>query len=304
MHRIEKIYLNDFVERIYNMAFPSATPVRKKKILFIMGSTGSGKTKLSINLGTKFPSEIVNSDKIQVYKGLDIVTNKIPEFERCGIPHHLLGIIDNPDYNFTVDDFCKHALASIDLILENGHLPIIVGGSNNYLKALVEDPKNYFYSKYECCFIWLHVSLPVLFQYLEKRVDEMVDAGFVDEIREAYVPGANYTNGIRRAIGVAEFDQYIQVEKEKHDEAYKEKMLQAAIKRTKENTIKLAEDQHRKIHKLNYELGWGMNIIDSTQVFEAILSEEVYADLYQEIVFKPSMNIVQRFLEESTQQTV
>ncbi|CAL0317365.1 unnamed protein product [Lupinus luteus] len=279
-----------------------AAPICKKKVVFIMGSTGTGKTKLSINLGSQIQSEIINSDKIQVYKGLDILVNKIPESERCGIPHHLLDIIEDHDYTFTSDDFCKHALAAIDLIHQNGHLPIIVGGSNNYLEALVENPNNAFRSKYECCFIWLHVSLPVLFQYLDKRVDEMVDAGLVDEIREAYVPGASYSHGLRRAIGVAEFDQYILIEKESHDEVYKEKMLQDAIRRTKENTFKLAEVQLQKIHRLNYELGWGMNMIDSTLVFDAILRGQKYMDLYQEIILKPSMNVVHKFLEEGTQE--
>ncbi|KAK7316197.1 hypothetical protein VNO77_35021 [Canavalia gladiata] len=277
------------------MAFPCSAPFSKKKVLFIMGSTGTGKTKLSIHLGTKFPSEIINSDKIQAYKGLDIVVNKIPESERCGIPHHLLDIIDNPEYNFTSNDFCKKVLSSIDLIHENGCLPIIVGGSNNYLEALVEDPNNAFRSKYECCFISLYVSLPVLFKYLDKRVDEMVDAGLVNEIRELFVPQANYSCGIRRAIGVPEFEEYFLVENEPCDEAHKEKMLQEAIRRTKENTCKLAEIQLLKIRRLNDELGWGMNIIDSTKIFEAILRGENYEHLYQEIVFKPSMDIVQSF---------
>ena len=284
------------------MAFSFSGTLGKKKVLFIMGSTGTGKTKLSINLGMHFPSEIINSDKIQVYKGLDIVLNKIPESERHGIPHHLLGIIDNPKYNYTAEEFCQHALDAIDLIHENGHLPIIVGGSNNYLEALVEDPKNAFRSKYECCFIWLHVSLPVLLQYLGKRVDQMLEAGLVDEIREAFVPGADYSIGVRRAIGVPEFDQYFQVEKETNDEAHKEKFLQDAIWRTKVNTCKLAEVQFMKIQRLNKELGWGMKIIDSTKVFEAILREEDYKHVYQEIVFKPSMDIAYKFLELTDQE--
>ncbi|TKY65140.1 Adenylate isopentenyltransferase 5 [Spatholobus suberectus] len=277
------------------------SPVGKKKVLFIMGATGTGKTKLSISLGTQFPSEIINSDKIQVYKGLDIITNKVPESERCAIPHHLLGIIDDPDYDFTVDDFCKHVLAALDLIIEKGHLPIIVGGSNTYLAALLEEPNIAFRSKYDCCFIWLDVSLPVLFQYLDKRVDEMLDAGVVDEIQEAFVPGVDYSRGVRRAIGVPELVEYFLVEKEIYDEAQKDKMFQHAIARIKENTCKLAEMQLLKIHRMNYELEWRMIKIDSTQVFEAVLKGMDYKNLYQEIVFKPSMKIVKRFLEETTQ---
>ncbi|KAK2359322.1 adenylate isopentenyltransferase 5, chloroplastic [Trifolium repens] len=280
------------------MAITSSTLAEKKKVLLIMGATGTGKTKLSINLGTQFLSEIINSDKIQVYKGLDIVTNKIPESERCSIPHHMLGIIDDPDYDFTVDDFCKHVHEALDIIIQNGHLPIIVGGSNSFLKILVDDA---FRSKYDCCFIWTDVSLPILFQYLDKRVDEMVEEGLVDEIREFFVPGANCEAGIRRAIGVPELNYYFEIENRKDiDEAHKENTLKEGIKKMKQNTCKLAENQLSKIHNMVYDLGWKMNKIDSTSVFEALLRGEDYKHLHQEIVVKPSIEIVKRFLEETT----
>ncbi|ESW11141.1 hypothetical protein PHAVU_008G005300 [Phaseolus vulgaris] len=276
-----------------------ASLVGKRKVLFILGATGTGKTKLSINLAMQFPSEIINSDKIQVYKGLDIITNKASESERCGIPHHLFGIIDDPDSDFTSDDFCNHVLVALDIIFQNGHLPIIVGGSNTYLGALLEDPNIAFCSKYDCCFIWVDVSLPVLFPYLDKRVDEMVDAGVVEEIREYFVAGADYSRGIRRAIGVPELGEYFLVEKEMDDEVQKEKMLQHAITKTKENTRRLSEMQLWKIQKMNYERK--MTRIDSTKVFEVVLKGEDYKHLYQEIVFKPSMELVQKFLEKTTE---
>jgi adenylate isopentenyltransferase (cytokinin synthase) len=280
------------------MAITSSILARKKKVLFIMGATGTGKTKLSINVGTQFLSEIINSDKIQVYKGLDIVTNKVPESERCSIPHHMLGIIDDPDYDFTVNDFCKHVHEALDLIIENGHLPIIVGGSNSFLKILIDDA---FRSKYDCCFIWTDVSLPILFQYLDKRVDEMVEKGLVDEIRESFVPGANCEVGIRRAIGVPELNYYFEIENRKDiDEAHKENTLKEGIKKMKQNTCKLAENQLSKINNMVYDLGWKMNKIDSTSVFEALLRGEDYKHLHQEIVVKPSIEIVKRFLEETT----
>jgi len=279
--------------------FPPPSLNGKKKVLFIMGATGTGKTKLSINLAKQFPSEIINSDKIQVYKGLDIVTNKVSESARCGIPHHLLGTIEDPDYDFTIDDFCKQVLEALDIITENGRLPIIVGGSNTYLAALLEDPDVAFRSKYDCCFIWVDVSIPVLVTYLDKRVDEMVDAGLVDEVREAFVAGADCTRGIRRAIGVPELGEFFLVEKEIEDKAQKEKMLQDAIVKAKENTRNLAERQLLKIRLMNEELK--MARIDSTQVFEAVLKGEDYKDLYEEIVLKPSMEIVKEFLEETTE---
>ena len=69
-----------------------------------MGATGTGKSGLAIDLATRFPAEIVNSDKTQVFKGLDIATNKVTEEECKGIPHHLLGVVE-PGSNFTATDF-------------------------------------------------------------------------------------------------------------------------------------------------------------------------------------------------------
>ncbi|XP_058741826.1 adenylate isopentenyltransferase 5, chloroplastic-like [Vicia villosa] len=286
------------------MALNFSTITQKKNVLFIIGATGTGKTKLSINIGIQIPSEIINSDKIQVYKGLDIVTNKVPESEQCSIPHHLLGIIDDPDYDFTVNEFCKKMVETLDAIVENGHLPIIVGGSNSYLQVLVDDPVYAFRSKYNCCFIWVDVALSTLFPYLDMRVNEMVKAGLVDEIRNSFEPGVDCTRGIRRAIGVPELQRYFEIENDEGiDEVHKEKILKEAITEMKENTCKLAENQLIKIDNMVNSLGWDMHKIDSTKVFEAVLKGEDYQHLYQEIVVKPSLEIVKRFLKEQLMKT-
>ncbi|GLT91820.1 hypothetical protein SLE2022_096910 [Rubroshorea leprosula] len=82
---------------------------RKDKVIFVMGAAGTGKSRLAIDLATRFPAEVVNSDKTQVFKGLDIVTNKVTEEECRGVPHHLLGFVD-PDAIFTSADFRHHRL--------------------------------------------------------------------------------------------------------------------------------------------------------------------------------------------------
>jgi len=64
----------------------------KKKVVFIMGATGTGKSRLSVDLATHFRGEIINSDKMQVYKGLDIVTNKITHAEKQGVRYYFLVI--------------------------------------------------------------------------------------------------------------------------------------------------------------------------------------------------------------------
>uniref|UniRef100_K7N2W8 Adenylate isopentenyltransferase n=1 Tax=Glycine max TaxID=3847 RepID=K7N2W8_SOYBN len=81
---------------------------RKDKVVVIMGATGSGKSRLSIDLATLFPSsEIINSDKMQVYRGLDITTNKIPPAQRRGVPHQLLGDVDTEHH---VDDMLNSGM--------------------------------------------------------------------------------------------------------------------------------------------------------------------------------------------------
>jgi tRNA dimethylallyltransferase len=103
----------------------------------ILGPTGVGKSISAIELSKKLKGEIINCDSMQVYKEFNIGTDKIPLEKRENIPHHLLDIVD-PNAQFTAADFAKHALKAIDLILKKNKLPIIVGGTGLYLKALLE----------------------------------------------------------------------------------------------------------------------------------------------------------------------
>lgn len=119
----------------------------KQKVVVVMGATGTGKSRLSIDLATSFPAEIINADKIQVYEGLDIVTNKITEEECIGVPHHLLGIVD-PEADFTAENFISMASLAMKSIHGRGKLPIIAGGSNSFIEALVDDEKYDFRSRY------------------------------------------------------------------------------------------------------------------------------------------------------------
>ncbi|KAE8646129.1 hypothetical protein Csa_016307 [Cucumis sativus] len=269
---------------------------KKHKIVFVMGSTATGKSKLSVDLATFFPSEIINSDKIQFYKGLDIITNKINQSDRRGVPHHLLGVIHDPDADLTAGEFCSLVEDAIADVISRGCLPIVVGGSNNYIEALVENPITDFRSRFDCCFLWTDVALPVLYKYIAKRVDQMVELGLVEEVREMFVPGADYSRGIRRAIGAPELDSYFKAEKNNEEETYKNDLLKSGIHEIKENTCRLALRQFGKIHRLRDEIGWGLHRIDATAVFEK--SGEEAADEWMNGVLKPSLGIVGEFLNE------
>ncbi|KAI4311242.1 hypothetical protein MLD38_036151 [Melastoma candidum] len=182
----------------------------KDKVLFVMGATGTGKSRLAIDLASHFPAEIINSDKMQVYKGLDIVTNKVTPWECRGVPHHLLGVVD-PEYDFTANGFRRHTWRAIESILGRDRLPIIAGGSNSFIDALVNDDPE-FRSRHDCCFLWVYVSLPVFHSFMSEWVDRMVEAGLVEEVRDFYVPGASNTRGLRRVIGVSEMVEYLRAE--------------------------------------------------------------------------------------------
>ena len=109
-------------------------------IVVIVGPTGVGKTKLSIELAKKLDGEVINGDSTQVYKGLDIATAKIKEEEKENIPHHLFDIKEVTD-DYTVYDYQKDCRSIIDDILRRKKTPIIVGGTGLYIKAALYDYK-------------------------------------------------------------------------------------------------------------------------------------------------------------------
>lgn len=265
---------------------------QKEKVLIIMGATGVGKSKLSMDLARRFPAEIINSDKMQMFEGLDITTNKITEEEQCGIPHHLLGIL-NPNDDFTAENFCEVASLAIDSISNRGQLPIIVGGSNSYIEALIDDKDFIFRTRYDCCFLWVDVSMPVLHSFLSDRVDRMIENGMVDEVRNIFDRTADYSKGIRKAIGVPEFDEYFK-EETFLDEENRKKALKKAIQKIKDNTCELACRQLKKIHRLRNVKRWNIHRIDATEVFRKCSKPAEEAE--EKRVVGPSTTIVAEFL--------
>lgn len=112
--------------------------MKKKPLIILTGPTAVGKTSLSIKLAKELNTEIVSADSMQVYKSMDIGTAKITKEEMEGIPHHLIDIIE-PDVNFNVCDFKTEACKAIDSIHKKGKIPLVVGGTGFYIKALLYD---------------------------------------------------------------------------------------------------------------------------------------------------------------------
>ena len=110
------------------------------KVIVVLGPTGVGKTKMSVELARVYNGEIINSDAMQVYKDLNIGTAKIREDEKEGIPHHLFDI-KNIDEEYSIYDYQKDCRKKIDEILSRGKIPIMVGGTGLYIKSALYDYK-------------------------------------------------------------------------------------------------------------------------------------------------------------------
>lgn len=112
-------------------------------ILALLGPTASGKSTLAVRLALHLtehgrPAEIVNADSMLVYRGMDIGTAKPTIDERAGIPHHLIDILDI-DQTATVADFQRLAREAITSCHDRGVVPIVVGGSALYLRAILDE---------------------------------------------------------------------------------------------------------------------------------------------------------------------
>ncbi|MFK7960186.1 MAG: tRNA (adenosine(37)-N6)-dimethylallyltransferase MiaA [Phycisphaerales bacterium] len=110
-----------------------------RPIILILGPTAGGKTALSIALAQSLPGggEVISADSMQVYRGMDIGTAKPPMAERDGVPHHLLDLVEPSEEGFTVDSWLEAADAAIADVRSRGKWPLIVGGTNLYVQALL-----------------------------------------------------------------------------------------------------------------------------------------------------------------------
>jgi tRNA dimethylallyltransferase len=106
-------------------------------VVVLTGPTASGKTALGLTLAERFSGEIVSCDSVAVYRGMEIGTAKPTFEERARVPHHMIDVT-SPDQHFTAGDYSRLAREAMVGITGRGRLPIVVGGTGLYLRALLE----------------------------------------------------------------------------------------------------------------------------------------------------------------------
>ncbi|XP_036000822.1 tRNA dimethylallyltransferase isoform X2 [Fundulus heteroclitus] len=306
-------------------------------LVVILGATGTGKSKLAIEIGKRLQGEIISADSMQVYKGLDIITNKVTAEERAQCAHHMIGFVDPLVRTYTVVDFRNKAVELIEDMHRRNRLPIIVGGTNYYIESLLwrvlldpvenEDsgdgadggqsrkmeleklggeelykrlaevdpkmasmlhpndkrkiarslqihkdtgvPHSHWLEEQrgqlggdglggplrypDPCIFWLHADMEALDQRLDARVDEMLSAGLMEELRDFHLrynqqkvqdDGQDYQQGIFQSIGFKEFHDYLTAP-ESSGQQEKDKLRVKGIEALKVATKRYARKQNK-----------------------------------------------------------
>jgi tRNA dimethylallyltransferase len=244
-------------------------------LLAIVGPTAAGKTALAIGLAQRLDGEIISADSRQVYRYMDIGTAKPTPAERAAAPHHLIDVVE-PDADFSLGLYQELATAAIADIARRGKLPLLVGGTGQYLAAVLQgwdvprvapqpelratlereaeavgvaalhrrlaqvdpaaaaaiQPTNLrrviraleVYEvtgrpiseqqarrtpPYRARTLWLALPAPALYARIDTRVDAMVAAGLVDEVRGLLARGYRWELPAMSGLGYREFRPYI-----------------------------------------------------------------------------------------------
>ncbi|XP_023138785.2 tRNA dimethylallyltransferase isoform X2 [Amphiprion ocellaris] len=340
-------------------------------LVVILGATGTGKSKLAIELGKRLQGEIISADSMQVYQGLDIITNKVTAEERAQCRHHMISFVDPLVSGYTVVDFRNKALALIDDMYSRNKLPIVVGGTNYYIESLLwrvlldtgeneesgdggdeaphrkmeleklggaelhkrlakVDPKmaamlhpndkrkiarslqiheetGIPHSRWleeqreqeggdglggplrypDPCIFWLHADMEALDKRLDDRVDEMLSAGLIEELRDFHIrynqqkvkeDSQDYQHGIFQSIGFKEFHDYLTAP-ESSTQQEKDTLRDKGIEALKIATRRYARKQNKWVRNRflkrpgdNVPSVFGLDVTDVSRWEETVLN--------------------------------
>ncbi|XP_072303741.1 tRNA dimethylallyltransferase isoform X2 [Eucyclogobius newberryi] len=315
----------------------SSLRAMRPSLVVILGATGTGKSKLAMELGQRLKGEIISADSMQVYHGLDIITNKVTAEERAQCRHHMISFVDPLVSTYTVVDFRNKALTLIEDMHSRNKLPIVVGGTNYYIESLlwrvlldtgdnedsgdgedtvsnrklqleklggaelhkqlmevdptmaamlhpndirkvarslqIQQETGIAHSVWldeqrkqkgggglggplrypDPCIFWLHSDMEALDKRLDARVDEMLAAGLIDELKDFHVrynqnkihdQSQDYQHGIFQSIGFKEFHDYL-IAPESCSQQEKDTLRNKGIEALKIATRRYARKQNK-----------------------------------------------------------
>ncbi|XP_068431647.1 tRNA dimethylallyltransferase isoform X2 [Clinocottus analis] len=340
-------------------------------LVVVLGATGTGKSKLAVEIGRRLQGEIVGADSMQVYQGLDIITNKVTAEERAQCRHHMISFVDPLVSRYTVVDFRNKALALIDDMHSRNKLPVVVGGTNYYIESLLwrvllstaesEEPVDggdeaqnrkleleklggaelhkrlaevdprmaamlhpndkrkiarslqiheetgVSHSRWleeqrgqegadglggplrypDPCIFWLHANMAALDKRLDARVDDMLSAGLIEELRDFHVrynqqrvqdDSQNYQHGIFQSIGFKEFHDYLTAP-ESSTQQEKDSLRDKGIEALKIATRRYARKQNKWVRNRflkrpgdNVPVVYGLDVTDVSRWEETVLN--------------------------------
>lgn len=288
-------------------------------LIVIVGPTAVGKTALSIHLAEVFDGEIVSADSRSFYRGMDIGTAKPSPKERARVPHHLIDIAD-PDETVSLAEYQDRAYAAIDSILARHRLPLMVGGTGQYVQAVVEgwriprvaphpDLREKLEVKaeresphalhdwlkeldpqaaddihphnvrrvvralevclvtgrpiseqqgkepppYEILQIGLMMDRDKLYQRADARLDTMLQAGLLDEVRRLLHQGYDWHLPAMSAVGYAEFQPIL---RESHRTAPQEEWLEEVVSDIRSNLHRFIRHQYNWFSLEDPDIRW------------------------------------------------
>lgn len=185
----------------------------KQPLIILTGPTASGKTALSVELAKRIGGEIISADSMQVYRYMDVGSAKVTKEEMDGVLHHLIDVLD-PQDAFNVVVFQEMAKKAMEEIYQNGHIPIVAGGTGFYIQALLNDidfTENDGDTKYR--------------QSLEKLAAEQGVNVLHEKLREVDPDSADaiHANNVKRVIRALEFYEKTGKRISEHNEEERQK---------------------------------------------------------------------------------
>nr|XP_021323735.1 tRNA dimethylallyltransferase, mitochondrial isoform X1 [Danio rerio] len=258
----------------------------KPSLVVILGATGTGKSKLAIEIGKRLNGEIISADSMQVYKGLDIITNKVTEEEQAQCHHHMISFVDPLVSGYTVVDFRNKALSLIEDMHHRKKLPVIVGGTNYYIesilwKVLIDTGQGSDTEPEKGGGADSRAGLeklggPELHRRLKEVDPDMAAILHPHDSRK--IASQNYQHGIFQSIGFKEFHEYLTTS-ENISQEERDKLMNKGIESLKQVTRRYARKQNKWVRNRflkrpasNVPPVYGLDVTDVTNWETTVLT--------------------------------